>query len=84
VFKQILTNFKIHKYIILTDYIFFCACMKKNKSITVNINGNEVVLDETEIKFYLSETKKKTVNKSKIEKFFTNLGNIFNKNNESN
>jgi len=58
--------------------------MKKNKSITVNINGNEVVLDETEIKFYLSETKKKKVNKSKIEKFFTNLGNIFNKNNESN
>ncbi len=57
--------------------------MKKNKSITVNINGNEVVLDETEIKFYLSETKKKTVNKSKIEKFFTNLGNIFNKNNKS-
>lgn len=58
--------------------------MKKNKSITVNINGNEVVLDETEIKFYLSETKNKKVNKSKIEKFFTNLGNIFNKNNESN
>jgi|TARA_R110000868_G_scaffold119024_1_gene315375 hypothetical protein len=58
--------------------------MKKNKSITVNINGNEVVLDEAEIKFYLSETKKKKVNKSKIEKFFTNLGNIFNKNNESN
>ena len=58
--------------------------MKKNKSITVNINGNEVVLDESEIKFYLSETKKKKVNKSKIEKFFTNLGNIFNKNNESN
>jgi hypothetical protein len=58
--------------------------MKKNKSITVNINGNEVVLDEEEIKFYLSETKKKKVNKSKIEKFFTNLGNIFNKNNESN
>ena len=43
--------------------------MKKNKSITVNINGNEVVLDEAEIKFYLSETKKKKVNKSKIEKF---------------
>ena len=58
--------------------------MKKNKSITVNINGNEVILDESEIKFYLSETKKKKVNKSKIEKFFTNLGNIFNKNNESN
>ena len=58
--------------------------MKKNKSITVNINGNEVVLDEAEIKFYLSETKKKKGNKSKIEKFFTNLGNIFNKNNESN
>ena len=58
--------------------------MKKNKSITVNINGNEVVLDEAEIKFYLSETKKKKVNKSKIEKFFTNLGNNFNKNNESN
>jgi hypothetical protein len=57
--------------------------MKKNKKLTVNINGNEVVLDETEIQFYLSETKKKTVNKSKIEKFFTNLGNIFNKNNES-
>lgn len=55
--------------------------MKKNKSITVNINGNEVILDESEIKFYLSETKKKKVNKSKIEKFFTNLGNIFNKNN---
>ena len=58
--------------------------MKKNKTLTVNINGNEVVLDEAEIKFYLSETKKKKVNKSKIEKFFTNLGNIFNKNNESN
>jgi hypothetical protein len=57
--------------------------MKKNKSITVNINGNEVVLDETEIKFYLSETKKKTVKKSKIEKFFSNLGDIFNKNNKS-
>ncbi len=58
--------------------------MKKNKKLTVNINGNEVVLDESEIQFYLSETKKKTVNKSKIEKFFTNLGNIFNKHNESN
>ena len=58
--------------------------MKKNKSITVNINGNEVVLDEAEIKFYLSETKNKTVNKVKIEKFFTNLGVIFNKHNESN
>ena len=57
--------------------------MKKIKSITLNINGNEVVLDDTEIKFYLSETKSKTVNKSKIEKFFTNLGYIFNKNNES-
>jgi len=57
--------------------------MKKIKSITININGNEVVLDDTEIKFYLSETKSKTVNKSKIEKFFTNLGYIFNKNNES-
>ena len=58
--------------------------MKKNKKLTVNINGNEVVLDESKIQFYLSETKKKTVNKSKIEKFFTNLGNIFNKHNESN
>ncbi len=58
--------------------------MKKNKNLTVNINGNEVVLDDTKIKFYLSETKSKTVNKSKIEKFFTNLGDIFNKNNESN
>ncbi len=57
--------------------------MKKIKSITLNINGNEVVLDDTEIKFYLSETKKKSVNKAKIEKFFTNLGYIFNKNNES-
>jgi len=58
--------------------------MKKNKTITININGNEVVLDESKIKFYLSETKNKTVNKDKIEKFFTNLGNIFNKHNESN
>jgi hypothetical protein len=57
--------------------------MKKNKNLTVNINGNEVVLDDTKIKFYLSETKSKTVNKAKIEKFFTNLGYIFNKNNES-
>jgi hypothetical protein len=58
--------------------------MKKNKTITININGNEVVLDESKIKFYLSETKNKTVNKDKIEKFFTNLGVIFNKHNESN
>jgi len=58
--------------------------MKKNKTLTININGNEVVLDESKIKFYLSETKNKTVNKDKIEKFFTNLGDIFNKNNESN
>ena len=58
--------------------------MKKNKTLTVNINGNEVVLDETKIKFYLSETKNKTVNKVKIEKFFTNLGVVFNKHNESN
>jgi hypothetical protein len=58
--------------------------MKKNKTLTININGNEVVLDESKIKFYLSETKNKIVNKSKIEKFFTNLGDIFNKNNESN
>ena len=57
--------------------------MKKNKTLTININGNEVVLDESKIKFYLSETKNKTVNKDKIEKFFTNLGYIFNKNNES-
>jgi hypothetical protein len=57
--------------------------MKKNKTLTININGNEVVLDESKIKFYLSETKNKIVNKSKIEKFFTNLGDIFNKNNES-
>jgi len=55
--------------------------MKKTKSVTVNINGNEVILEEAEIKFYLSETKKKKVYKSKIEKFFTNLGDIFNKNN---
>jgi hypothetical protein len=58
--------------------------MKKNKTLTININGNEIVLDESKIKFYLSETKNKIVNKSKIEKFFTNLGDIFNKNNESN
>jgi len=57
--------------------------MKKNKTLTININGNEVVLDESKIKFYLSETKNKTVNKDKIEKFFTNLGVIFNKHNES-
>ena len=37
--------------------------MKKNKILTINIDGNEVVLDETKIKFYLSETKNKTVNK---------------------
>ena len=58
--------------------------MKKNKILTINIDGNEVVLDETKIKFYLSETKNKTVNKLKIENFFTNLGVIFNKHNESN
>jgi hypothetical protein len=58
--------------------------MKKNKILTINIDGNEVVLDESKIKFYLSETKNKTVNKVKIEKFFTNLGVIFNKHNESN
>ena len=55
--------------------------MKKTKSVTININGNEVILEETQIKFYLSETKKKKVYKNKIEKFFTNLGDIFNKNN---
>jgi hypothetical protein len=55
--------------------------MKKTKSVTININGNEVTLEETQIKFYLSETKKKKVYKNKIEKFFTNLGDIFNKNN---
>jgi hypothetical protein len=55
--------------------------MKKNKSVTININGNEVTLEETQIKFYLSETKKKKVHKNKIEKFFANLGDIFNKNN---
>ena len=55
--------------------------MKKTKNVTININGNEVTLEETQIKFYLSETKKKKVYKNKIEKFFANLGDIFNKNN---
>ncbi len=35
--------------------------MKKTKSVTININGNEVTLEETQIKFYLSETKKTVV-----------------------
>lgn len=54
--------------------------MKNTRSIIVNINGSEVTLDETKIKFYLSETKNKIINKSKIQKFFSNLGDIFSKN----
>ena len=54
--------------------------MKKKQSITININGTEVILDDTKINFYLSETKRKKVNKLRMEKFFSNLGDIFNKN----
>lgn len=51
--------------------------MRKTRQIIVQIEDDEVVLTNADIKFYLSETLRKKVHKNKIQKFFANLSNIF-------
>lgn len=52
--------------------------MKKSKKITVQLKGSDVELGDSELKFYLSETQKKKIQKNKVEKFFNNLIDRFN------
>lgn len=52
--------------------------MRKTRQIIVQIEDDEVVLTDADIKFYLSETLRKKVHKSKIQQFFANLLNVFN------
>lgn len=52
--------------------------MKKSKKITIQLKGSEVEIGDSEIKFYLSETRKKKIQKNKVEKFFNNLIDRFN------
>lgn len=52
--------------------------MKKTRSITIKINDTDIQLDQSSINFYLTETKKKKINKTSLEKFFTRLWTTFN------
>lgn len=52
--------------------------MKKSQEITIKVNDTDVQLDQRNIQFYLTETRKSKVNKKGIEKFFTKLWTIFN------
>lgn len=54
--------------------------MKKNNTVTIRLNNNDITLENDKIQFYLKESNRKIINKNKIEKFFTNLLNVFNKN----
>lgn len=52
--------------------------MKKQKKIIIKLNDSEIELGDSELKFYLTETRKKKIIKNKVEKFFNNLIDRFN------
>lgn len=52
--------------------------MKTQKKITIKLKDSDIELGESEIKFYLTETRKKKISKNKVEKFFNNLIDRFN------
>ena len=51
--------------------------MKKPRNITINVNNEELILEEQQIKFYKKETNKNKVEKNEVQKFFANLIKMF-------
>lgn len=46
--------------------------------MTITLDESEIELNDVELKFYLTETQKKKIEKRGVQKFFNNLLNIFN------
>ena len=47
--------------------------MQKQKSVKINVAGDEINLSAEHINFYRSETRKNIVKKNSVEKFYNNL-----------
>jgi len=47
--------------------------MEKQKTVKINVEGDEINLSTENINFYRSETRKKIVKKNSLEKFYKNL-----------